>query len=784
MSDLGKDQPPRTLSELQQKFREKLPAKISEIETLWSDVLTNQSSDFSSLHLKLHSLVGTSGTYSAIAISEQARKIEIIILSLSNTEIALSDDIRKKVNSYIQELKTMSEHWQPSELPYIPQSDSRYEKESENWNNHVYLVEDDNEIAQSLIDYLESNGYKVFYFRDITAFEEGYFKNEPASAIIMDMSFSEGYVAGADTIKRLSLEDKNFPPVLFISVHDDIKARLAAVQAGGKRYFTKPINQVDFLYSLNKLTQRIEPAKYRILLVDDDEESLNYYATIIRNSGFEVAGYNDAIEGYNAIDSFKPDLLLLDIYMPGCSGLDIAKVIRQNDMHAHLPIVFLSSEMDTGTQLAAIDLGGDDFLMKPVLPEHLVQAISSRVKRYRHIKNLHEELQDSLLESEFRLVTLEQHAIVCIADEDGFITYINKQYENISGYSPDELIGKNFTYAGSAKFQDITSKYMWDEISSGNIWKGQVCKHSKNGDEFWLELTVVPFINKDGKPYKYVSVGTNVTEIKNSEIKAHEDELLLIKAKEESEKANSLKTEFLANMSHELRTPLNAISGFAQIMLMDADEKLDSEQKENLQEIEKASSHLLLLISELLNLSQIEAGKFRIDCETTNFASTLIECVSLVNSLVERKGITIILENEGQTVDKDELAKSETNINVDPVRFKQVLINIINNALNYNRKNGTVTISTHIVDDSRLRVSVTDTGEGISKENLEQLFITHNRLGKENTDIEGTGLGLVIAKKLTNAMGGQIGVESELGKGTTFWLEFPLDKDELDLMRI
>ncbi len=782
MSEQTGKQPSLELLQLQQAYKLKLPEKIDEIEVIWSGLKLSQDQGFTVLHLKLHSLVGTAGTYNALVVSNLARKIEIIIKSLLNNEIELNNELIASIDSYLLDLREISEKWQPSDIPYISQVNNSALKESSNWNKNIFLVEDDVELILPLIDFLESEGYKVFYFRDINQFENVYHQHESASAIIMDMSFNEGHVAGADTIKRLSEEDENIPPVIFISVHDDIEARLAAAQVGAKRYFTKPINKSSLLSSLDSLTHRSETSAYKILLIDDEKEIVDYYSTVLINNGFEVRAFTDPIAGYKDILSFDPDLILLDLYMPVCSGFDLAKIIRQNDDYAHLPIVFLSSEMDIGTQLAAMDLGGDDFLMKPVETEHLIQAMTSRVKRYRRINKLNTKLKEALIESEYRLVTLDQHAIVSIADEDGNISYINEQFKKISGYEEDELLGKNFAYTGSKKHQEVTANAIWNEISSGEIWRGQVCNLGKNNKEFWLELTIVPFLSESGKPYKYIAVGTNITEIKFSELKAHEDEMMLIKAKDESDRANSMKTEFLANMSHELRTPLNAISGFAQLLLMDEDKNLNDEQRDSIEEIEKASSHLLLLISELLNLSQIEAGKFRFNCETVGYTDIVVECVNLMHSLIERKGIHIEYKNEDELIDFEHFVNLALTIYVDPVRFKQIFINILNNALNYNSDNGKVIIATNKIDNSLLKISITDTGEEITEKNLEQLFISHSRLGKEETNIEGTGLGLVISKKLTNAMGGKIGVNSEVGKGTTFWLEFPLN--ELDLMRI
>lgn len=773
MSNNNQTDPVEQLFKLQRSFKSKLPLKIADIESNWRNIRDNKSPDFVDLHLKLHSLVGTAGTFGAFVVSNTSREIETLVKSLLKNDLTLNHDVAKKVDTLLYQLRDVSEKWQPSSIPFIPEVQVEEVNEEANWQPNIYLVEDDVEIVNSIIDYLELAGYKVFYYRKIKEFEYAYSSDERASAIIMDMQFEEGHIAGAETIQRLSEKYKNFPPVVFISVHLDIQARLAAAQAGAKRYFTKPINQQKLLSCLDKLTNRIKPEAYRILLIDDEQEVLDFYSTILKQHGVEVLSFTSPIKAYQPIESFKPDLIILDLYMPECSGLDFASVIRQNDDYAHIPIVFLSSELDAGTQLAAMDLGGDDFLMKPVDPEHFIQAVTARVKRSRHVYQLNKTLQDTLRESEYRLITLDQHAIVCMADKKGNITLVNEHFLNISGYNEKELIGKNLRTVKSMKHPDVFREEMWNTISNGKIWNGQICNEAKDGTEYWVEATIVPFMSENGLPYKYVSVGTDITKIKKAEEDAHASEVALMTAKDEAESANQAKSKFLSNMSHELRTPMNAISGFAQLLLMDSENIYDDVQRGNIEEIIKASNHLLELISEILELSKIESGQIKLSLETVNYSQVAVESISLINTLAKDKGITLIFIIEGKRISFKDLINSGVNIFVDRTRFKQVLLNLLSNAIKYNNKNGSITISGEKINNN-FRISVIDTGIGISKADQKDLFKSFNRLGKEDSGIEGTGIGLVITRNIVELMEGEIGVESELGKGTTFWIEFPL----------
>ena len=947
MSEISNIDPIEKLLQLQTNFKRKLPERISDIESSWLCLREENSPDFITLHLKVHSLTGTAGTYGASMVSIAARKLESEIKLLMNNELRLDSDIIQQIEYLILQLHATANKWQPSSIPFIPKNKSAKRKEEPDWKSNIYLVEDDVEFASSLIEFLEKSGYKVFYYEKINEFEKSYSEHERASAIIMDMSFNDGLIAGAETIQCLSEKDEKFPPVIFISVHDDIQARLAAAQVGARRYFTKPVDKQKLLNSLDKLTHRLQLEPYRVLLIDDDQDVLDYYSTSLKDEGMEVLSFTNPVKAYQAIDSFQPELIVLDLYMPECSGFDLAKVIRQDDERAYIPVVFLSSELDVATQLAAMDLGGDDFLMKPVDANYFVQAVTSRVKRARRINSLNASVKDALRESEYRLITLDQHAIISMTDTAGTITFANQHFSKISGYSEEELLGKNHRILKSGKHPVSFYEDMWTTISSGKIWRGQICNRTKNGIEYWVESTIVPFMDEKGLPYKYVSVRTDITEVKQSEENAqasekrlleqqqtlntlatvtdyvlleetaffnivtqraaetlniervsiwifdknhnelicrklyerskndwsagliikrdeypnyfsalenntiisaidapaylalsemlkdyiiplniksllvipirrqgrligeiccesiadkrawHSDEqgfvtglsdlislniesserktveLELSAAKKEADSANNAKSEFLSSMSHELRTPMNAISGFAQLLMMDSDKKLDERQKGNVNEILRASNHLLELVNEILNLSKIESGNIDLSFETVSYSDVVVESSSLIRTLIENRNIKVFYQFNDQDISIEDVLSLEVYIHVDRIRFKQILLNLLSNAVKYNNDEGSITIACNIVNDI-VRISITDTGKGISEKGQKELFTSFSRLGQENSNIEGTGIGLVITKKLVELMGGKIDLVSTVNKGSTFWVEFPL----------
>ena len=259
-----------------------------------------------------------------------------------------------------------------------------------------------------------------------------------------------------------------------------------------------------------------------------------------------------------------------------------------------------------------------------------------------------------------------------------------------------------------------------------------------------------------------IGYGMDITRMRQSEV-------ALRIAKDEAERANKAKSEFLSRMSHELRTPLNAILGFTQLLEMD---KLSPSQSKGVQHIKKGGSHLLNLINEILDISKIEAGKVNISLEKIDLDHTILEMVDQMNPLITDANLSI------------ELIPSTANqlyIMADLKYLKQVLYNLLSNAIKYNTSGGSIKIKQELKDTSDIKpsiakISVIDTGIGISNENISKLFIPFERIEAQKNEIQGIGLGLSVTQKLIELMGGTLGVESKVGVGSTFWFEFPLEK--------
>jgi len=366
------------------------------------------------------------------------------------------------------------------------------------------------------------------------------------------------------------------------------------------------------------------------------------------------------------------------------------------------------------------------------------------------------QLMRATVELETQKFALDQHSIVAITDRYGTITYVNDKFCEISQYSREELLGQNHRILNSGYHSHDFFQAMLSTIAQGKVWQGEIRNRRRDGSFYWVDTSIVPFMDSRGNPYQYVAIRTDITERKRNEEE-------LIHARDQAEAASRAKSDFLSRMSHELRTPLNAIIGFTQLLESGVDGDLNPAQRESAGHILQSGWHLLDLINEILDLARIESGRMAINLESVEFGPMAEECADMIMPFANQRNVVIdsrIAAQDGQWW-----------IRADRVRVKQVLLNLMSNAVKYNRAEGLVTLASERTDSGMIRIAVSDCGIGIAEDQIPRLFQPFSRLDADKSEIQGAGVGLAVTKSLVELMGGRIGVESVVGEGTTFWFE-------------
>jgi PAS domain S-box-containing protein len=364
----------------------------------------------------------------------------------------------------------------------------------------------------------------------------------------------------------------------------------------------------------------------------------------------------------------------------------------------------------------------------------------------------------TLAESEARLHAILDHsnAVVFLKNLEGRYLLVNRQFAKLFGLSCEEILGKTAYELFSKEVADSSSADDRKVLATGGQLEFEDTAEQPDGTHTYISRKF-PLLDPEGRCYAICGIATDITERARNEkaIKA---------AKEEADRANRAKSEFLSRMSHELRTPMNAILGFAQLLELDT---LDADQHESVRHIIRGGRHLLDLINEVLDISRIEAGRLTLSAEAVELSEVLGESMDLVRPLASHRDLRL-----------STAPLCACYVLADRQRLKQILINLISNAIKYNRVGGSVTIAYADVG-GRARIEIHDTGVGIPAGRIPQLFVPFERLGADRSTIEGTGLGLAVARRLVEAMNGAIGVESVLGEGSTFWIELPVTHSPL-----
>lgn len=510
--------------------------------------------------------------------------------------------------------------------------------------------------------------------------------------------------------------------------------------------------------------------------------------------GFELALAHSPKEAFEKLATFEADIALVDLRLERDSGIDVVKAL--GELRPQIICVVMTGYASTDTAVDALRSGAYDFLRKPLILGELEStlnrcsdiqllrmeksAVESKLRearddlekrveeRTQELTETNEELRRQIsererAEEESRVNEDRLQAIIGNAPVEIYLKDSEGRHVMASARSND-LFGKGASVVGKTAHELFAN-----HEADIHVAHDREVMESRRAIEREYEIAVdgevrtylaikFPVPNTAGNAPLICAISTDITDRKHAE----ED---LRVAKDQADAASRAKSDFLRSMSHELRTPLNAILGFSQILVLDAEESSDERFRNYVGLILQSGELLLALVNEVLELSAIESGRLSLSIADFPPSAEIRDCLSMAETMAKDRGVRVT-----ESCRDDQLP----TIRADRTRFKQVLVNFLTNAVKYNRDGGSVALDCGVTGDGVARFSVIDTGVGIADKHKDKVFEPFERLGTEGGDVEGTGIGLAITKKLVEAMGGRVGFASEPGSGSTFWFELPL----------
>ncbi|MBF0445343.1 MAG: PAS domain S-box protein, partial [Magnetococcales bacterium] len=512
----------------------------------------------------------------------------------------------------------------------------------------------------------------------------------------------------------------------------DAEVAITVVPAKGSIFFTA------YLRDITRSKERVEQIRVQAAALGSAANSI--FITDTKGKILWINAAFTALSGYSHQEAIgkKPDILQ--------SGK------HDDDFYKHLWDEIKAGRVWQG-EITNKKKDGTLYIQESVITP--VPDSSGQIKHFVAIQqDITEKINVQNERNKFWMVVEQSPISVVITDTEGDIQYVNPQFSKSTGYSEHEVLGKNPRILKTEETEVSVYKQMWQDISDGRTWRGELLNRKKNGETFWESTTIAPIFNEEGQIQNYLAIKEDITQKKRYESN-------LKQAKERAENANRFKTQFLSSMSHEIRTPMNAILGMSEVL---SESSLDAEQQEYLRIVTSAGNGLLSLINDILDLSKIEAGQLELDPLPFNPREEAEKAVQILKNKAISQGVILQIRVEG-VIPK--------NVVGDCQRLQQILLNLLSNAVKFTER-GRIQLVLTQVESGMIRFSVSDTGIGIAQSELDTIFQPFKQAETSTSRrYGGTGLGLSICQNLSQIMGGRIWAESQKGKGSTFHVELP-----------
>jgi PAS domain S-box-containing protein len=491
----------------------------------------------------------------------------------------------------------------------------------------------------------------------------------------------------------------------------------------------------------------------QILLLEDeslDVDLIKAHLLLLEEYNCIVQWVQNRRTYLDALENNCFEIVLSDFNLPDYTGLDALNALKAKKII--IPFIFVTGTLNGETAASAIKAGAWDYVVKDRL-FRLPLAIRSALQlKEEKIINARTEAQNRKL-----LLAIDQSpSHITIYDINGNIEYVNARFTEVTGFLPEDVLGKNIFNVLKEKDNENEIKEIWENLKNGIPWRGEMPSHKKNGTVYWEHLSISPVKNENNAITHFVTVNEDITQRKKMEKE-------LLDALARAEKSDQLKEAFLQNLSHEIRTPLNAVVGFSN--LLDSTEEYTPDTiKDYTTIIRNSSNQLLSIVSDILTIARIQTGQETVTLKHVNISTLLNDLCIIFKPQAEKKSLEFILDLPS--------VSEQVYTKTDETKLNQILTNLINNAIKFTHQ-GFVKLS-YTLSNSNIEFSVQDTGIGIAIEHQEIIF---ERFRQAKTTISshygGTGLGLSISQSFARLLEGKIRVESEVNQGSKFYLTLP-----------